>query len=59
VLAEIISIAVVSLLILLFFYRPYERAILRLLDRVVNDTPILIMFMVIMVVTPVLLLLVF
>jgi Na+/phosphate symporter len=59
VLAEIISIAVISLLILLFFYRPYERAILRLLDRVVNDTPILIMFMVIMVVTPVLLLLVF
>lgn len=57
VMAEIISITIVSLVILLFFYRPYERAILRLLDRVVNDTPILITFMVTMVVIPVILLL--
>ncbi len=58
VMAEIISITVVSLLILLFFYRPYERAILRLQDRVVNNTPILITFMVTMVVIPIILLLV-
>ncbi len=56
VLAEIISIAIVSLIILIFLYRPYERLILRLLDRVVNDTPMLVTFMVVMVVTPILLL---
>ncbi|MBA3470739.1 MAG: hypothetical protein H0T53_13970 [Herpetosiphonaceae bacterium] len=58
VMAEIISITIVSLVILLFFYRPYERAILRLLDRVVNNTPVLITFMVTMVVIPIILLLV-
>jgi Na+/phosphate symporter len=57
VMAEIISITIISLLILLFFYRPYERAILRLLDRVVNNTPVLITFMVTMVVIPIILLL--
>ncbi len=56
VLVEIISVTIVSLILLLFFYRPYERLILRLLDRVVQDTPILIAFMVVMIVTPILLL---
>jgi Na+/phosphate symporter len=58
VMAEIISITIVSLIVLLFFYRPYERAILRLLDRVVNNTPVLITFMVTMVIIPIILLLV-
>ena len=58
VMAEIISIAVVSLFILIFLYRPYERMILQLLDRVVQNTSILIGFMILMVVTPILLLLV-
>lgn len=56
VLTEIISITLISMVILLFFYRSYERLILRLLDRVVNDTPILVSFMVVMVVVPILLL---
>ncbi|MBP8250810.1 MAG: hypothetical protein KAX40_00490 [Herpetosiphon sp.] len=57
VLAEMISITIISLIILFFFYRTYERLILRLLDRVVNDTPMLIVFMAVMIISPIILLL--
>lgn len=58
VLAEIISVSIISLIILLFFYRPYERAVLTLLERVVNDTPLLIAFMITMFIIPIILLLI-
>jgi hypothetical protein len=57
VLAEIISITIVSIIILTFFYRPYERAILKLLEKVVYSNTALAVFMVLMIVSPILLLL--
>lgn len=57
VLAEIISIALISMVILVFFYRPYERLILRLLERVIHSNPALAFFLALMVVSPLVLLL--
>lgn len=56
VLAEILSISVVSFLILLFIYRPYEHLILSLLERVVYSNKALALFMIVMVASPIVLL---
>lgn len=58
VLVEMLSVTIISLAILLLFYRLYERNVLRLLDLIINDNRILVAFMLVMVVSPIILLLV-
>lgn len=58
ILVEMASIAVVSLIILLFVYRPYERMVLRLLDRVIASNRALAVFLGVMIAVPLTLLLI-
>jgi solute carrier family 34 (sodium-dependent phosphate cotransporter) len=58
VLVEMLSVTIISVIILLFFYRSYERAILGLLDRIVESNRALALFMVAMVLAPIALLII-
>ncbi|HEU5098183.1 MAG TPA: hypothetical protein VFU22_04000 [Roseiflexaceae bacterium] len=58
VLVEMISVAVLSLLVLLLVYRPFERGILRLQELIIRDNRTLGAFLCIMLIIPVILLLV-
>jgi len=58
VLVEMISVATLSLLVLAFCYRPFERAILRLQETIIRNNRTLGAFLCIMLIIPVLLLLV-
>lgn len=58
VLVEMISVAVLSLLVLALCYRPFERAILRLQEIVIRNNRTLGAFLCIMLIVPVILLLV-
>ena len=58
VLAEMLSVMVISLLILLTCYRPFARLILQIQDRVLQSTRSLAVFLGIMLLVPVLLLLI-
>jgi len=57
VLTEMISIAIVSLIILVFFYRRFEHASLRLVAAITANNRNLAIFMVVLFVTPLVLLL--
>ncbi|HJZ47389.1 MAG TPA: hypothetical protein VKE41_09495 [Roseiflexaceae bacterium] len=58
VLVEMISVAALSLLVLLLCYRPFERGILRLQEMIIHDNRTLGVFLCIMLVIPVILLIV-
>jgi len=58
VLVEMISVAALSLLVLLLCYRPFERGILRLQELIIRDNRTLGVFLCIMLIIPVILLLV-
>lgn len=58
ILVEVVSVSAVSLTILLFFYRPYERMILNVLDWVVASNRGVALFLTVMVAVPIVLLLV-
>src|SRR6266540_1147077 len=58
VLVEMISVAALSLLVLLLCYRPFERSILRLQELIIHDNRTLSVFLCIMLIIPVILLLV-
>ncbi|MDP9314779.1 MAG: hypothetical protein M3R24_28550 [Chloroflexota bacterium] len=56
VLVEMVSVAIISLIVLLLFYRLYERAVIALLDYIMRDNRTLGAFVAVMLVTPVILL---
>ena len=58
VLVEMVSVAILSLLVLLLFYRSFERAILRLQELIIHDNRTLGAFLCIMLIIPIMLLLV-
>lgn len=58
VLIEMLSVAALSLLVLLCAYRPFERALLRLQERIIRNNRSLAVFLCIMLVVPIGLLLV-
>jgi solute carrier family 34 (sodium-dependent phosphate cotransporter) len=58
VLVEMLSVAALSLLVLLLGYRPFERSILRLQELIIRDNRTLGAFLCIMLIIPVILLLV-
>ncbi|MBK9710103.1 MAG: hypothetical protein IPO81_02025 [Kouleothrix sp.] len=58
VLVEMISVATLSLLVLLLCYRPFERAILRLQELIIRNNRTLGAFLCIMLIVPVILLLI-
>ena len=58
VLVEMISVAALSLLVLLLVYRPFERAILRLQETIIYNNRTLGAFLCIMLIIPVILLLI-
>ena len=58
ILVEMASVGVVSLFLLFVVYRPYERLVLGLLDRVIVSNRVLAFFLAVMVGVPLLLLLV-
>jgi Na+/phosphate symporter len=58
VLVEMISVATLSLLVLLLCYRPFERAILRLQEAIIHNNRTLGAFLCIMLIIPAILLLV-
>ena len=58
VLVEMVSITVVSLVILLTFYRPYQRAMLRFVEWVTANNRNLAVFMATILVVPIILMLV-
>jgi len=58
VLVEMISVAVLSLVVLLLCYRPFERGTLRLQELIIRDNRTLGAFLCIMLIIPVILLLV-
>jgi solute carrier family 34 (sodium-dependent phosphate cotransporter) len=58
VLVEMVSVTILSLLTLFLFYRPFERAILRLQELIIRDNRTLGAFLCIMLIVPVVLLLV-
>jgi uncharacterized membrane protein YjfL (UPF0719 family) len=58
VLVEMISVATLSLLVLLLCYRPFERSVLRLQELIIRDNRTLGVFLCIMLTIPVILLLV-
>lgn len=58
VLVEMISVAILSLLVLLLFYRTFERVILRLQELIIRDNRTLGAFVCIMLIIPIVLLLV-
>jgi hypothetical protein len=57
VLVEMVSVALVSIIVLLTCYRPYERGAITVLDLIMRDNRTLGAFVAIMLVTPVVLLL--
>ncbi len=58
VLVEMLSVAILSLIVLALFYRSFERAILRLQELIIYNNRTLGAFLCIMLITPVILLLV-
>jgi sodium-dependent phosphate cotransporter len=58
VLVEMVSVAILSLLVLLFCYRPFSRGILRLQELIIRDNRTLGAFLCIMLIIPLILLLV-
>lgn len=58
VLVEMVSVALLSLLILLFFYRAFERVILHTQEMIIYNNRSLALFLCIMLIIPVLLLLI-
>jgi sodium-dependent phosphate cotransporter len=58
VLVELISVAALSILVLLFFYRPFARTLLHTQEWIVSRRVRLVIFLAIMLVVPILLLLV-
>lgn len=58
VLVEMLSVMVLSLLVLVFFYRSFERAILRLQELITSNNRTLTMFLCSMLIVPLILLLV-
>lgn len=56
VLTEMVSVALISLLVLLLCYSLYERAIIAMLNRIMRDNRTLTAFVAVMLVTPLLLL---
>lgn len=58
VLTEMLSVAALSLIVLLFLYRPFERTILRMQEMIIHTKRSLGIFLVIMLLIPVVLLLV-
>ncbi|HEY0735216.1 MAG TPA: hypothetical protein VGD69_09955 [Herpetosiphonaceae bacterium] len=56
VLVEMVSVAVISLIVLLTFYRLYERAVIWILNVIMRDNRTLGTFVAVMLITPVLLL---
>ena len=58
VLVEMISVAALSLVVLLLCYRPFERSILRLQELIIRDNRTLGAFLCVMLIIPVILLLV-
>jgi sodium-dependent phosphate cotransporter len=58
VLVEMVSVAVVSLVFLLLFYRPYERAVLRLVELIGHNRRNMAIFLVVILGLPVVLMLV-
>ncbi|MCS6839345.1 MAG: hypothetical protein NZ699_15520 [Roseiflexus sp.] len=56
VLVEMVSVAILSLIVLLFFYHAFERSILRLQDAIVRNRKTLIVFLSVMFVVPIVLL---
>ncbi|MBA3944800.1 MAG: hypothetical protein H0X37_09595 [Herpetosiphonaceae bacterium] len=58
ILIEMVTISTISLGIMLFFYRPYERFILGVLDRVIESNRALALFMGLMVGVPLVLILI-
>src|SRR5262245_50984838 len=58
VLVEMISVAALSLVVLLLCYRPFERGVLRLQELIIHDNRTLGVFLCIMLVIPVILLIV-
>jgi sodium-dependent phosphate cotransporter len=55
VLVQIVSITIVSLLVLAFLYRPYERVVLHLTSAIVGSSKNLIIFAVVILITPIIL----
>lgn len=56
VLVEMVSVALLSLIVLLFFYHAFQRSILRLQDAIVRNRMTLAIFLAIMFIVPVVLL---
>lgn len=56
VLVEMVSVAIISVVVLVLFYRLYERFIIALLDQIMRDNRTLGAFVAVMLVTPVILL---
>lgn len=57
VLVEMLSVAVISVIVILFAYRHYARAIVATLDLVMHNNRTLAIFLIVMLVTPIVLLL--
>jgi uncharacterized membrane protein YjfL (UPF0719 family) len=58
VLVEMVSVALLSLVVLLCCYRPFQRSILQLQERIIRDNRSLATFLCIMLIIPIILLLV-
>lgn len=58
VLVEMLSVTIISLIVLLFSYRPFERAVLRLQERITHTNRRFGVFLAIMLIIPIILLLV-
>lgn len=58
VLVEMLSVTIISLAILLLFYRTYERVVMRTLERIIHSNRLLVAFMVVMIISPIVLLLI-
>lgn len=56
VLVEMVSVAIISIVVLLLFYRLYERVIIALLDQIMRNNRTLGAFVAVMLITPVILL---
>jgi Na+/phosphate symporter len=56
VLAQMLSIGVISLLILILLLRPYERILLRFVERLSTDTRSLVVFLAVILLVPIVLL---
>jgi hypothetical protein len=56
VLAQMLSIGIISLLILVLLLRPYERILLRFVERLSTDTRSLVVFLAVILLVPIVLL---